>query len=83
MKELARYTGKVTKLMAPPQPSLVVLTEVATGKSGETTAPSETLVKEGLKTGDEFEVVIQQLIDGSVGGILRRKGNVEGSSFDI
>lgn len=83
MKELARYIGKVTKLLAPPQPSPVVLTEVATGKSVETTALSETLVKEGLETGDEFEVIIQQSIDGSVGGILRRKGNEEGSSFDI
>jgi hypothetical protein len=83
MKELARYNGKVTNLLAPPQPSPVVLTEVATGKSVETTALSETLVKEGLATGDEFEVVIQQSLDGSVGGILRRKGNEEGSSFDI
>lgn len=83
MKELARYIGKVINLNLPPTPSSVILTEVATQKSIETTIISEALIKEGVGMGDEFEVIIQQSIDGSIGGIFRKKGIDTGSNFEI
>jgi len=83
MKTVATYNGKVVKLNAPPQASPVILTEVATGKVVETGAVTETLISAGLQTDDEFEVLIQQSLDGSTGGIIRKKGTEDGTSFDI
>ena len=72
MKELAKYLGKVIKLNEPPQASVVTLTEVSTGKTIETSAITEELISHSLTTGDDFEIVIQQSVVGSIDGIIRK-----------
>lgn len=70
MKELARYLGKVINLVPDSPESHVVLTEVGTDKSSAVTAQTKALLDANLKTGDEFEIIIQQSIDGNVSGVI-------------
>jgi len=77
MKELAKYTGKVIELLNPPKLSYVTLKELATGKAIEASAVSEKLIAANLKTGDEFEVVVQQSDGGQISGVIRKLNPIE------
>jgi len=75
MKLLAKFTGKVTTFNVPPTPSLVVITEVSSGKTTEATAPSDKLLAEGINSnGDEFEILIHEGPGGKPVPTIRKAG---------
>jgi hypothetical protein len=82
MKEVARYNGKVISLATPPQASSVRLTEVGSGNSVETGAVTDTLIRAGLKEGDDFVVIIQES-NGHTSGIIRKPESKTETDFDI
>ncbi len=83
MKEVARYTGKVLLLNTPPQASSVTLTEVKSGNSIETQAVTDTLLRANLKTGDEFEIIIEQSMTGLTSGRIIKSSSNQETDFDI
>lgn len=83
MKEVARYNGNVIKMATPPQASSVRLTEVGSGNSVETGAVTETLLRAGLKEGDNFVVIIQEAPNGHTTGIIRKPETNTDTDFDI
>jgi hypothetical protein len=74
MKQVAQYNGKVLKLNTPPQASSVRLEEVGTKNILEAVGVvTETLLSAGLIEGDEFEIIINESIDGQHSGVIRKK----------
>ena len=73
MKVINIYKGVVKKLAAPPELSLVSLTEESTGKTiDETTAVTENLLTQNLTEGDNFKVTIYQTMDGKLIGDIEK-----------
>jgi len=72
MKELLRHLGKVIEFNNPPKLSIVLLTEVATGKVYETNVVSEKLVAANVGQNDEFEIIISQDDHGKTTGVIKK-----------
>lgn len=66
MKLLAKYYGRVNKFNPPPELSYVTLKEESTGKVIDTSAVSQKLIDAGIGQDDQFEVVINESIDGKI-----------------
>jgi hypothetical protein len=73
MKILTKYFGKVNKLNPAPELSHVTLKNIENGTTVETNIETKKLLEEGIDHNDcEFEVVIQETLDGKVEGILTK-----------
>ena len=73
MKILSKFHGRVKKFNSPPEVSYVVLQDMNTGKSVETTAVSSKLLEQSIDCdGCEFEIIIQETIDGKPQGTIQK-----------
>ena len=73
MKELTKFYGKVNKLNSPPVNSYVTLRNATTNEEVDATVPAKTLLEKGIDHDDcEFQVVIQELLDGKIEGVLSK-----------
>jgi hypothetical protein len=73
MKEVARFVGRVNKLNPVPEPSYVMLKNVATGEVANTDAVTEKLLEKDIDhDGCEFEVVVQESGEGKIEAVLRK-----------
>jgi hypothetical protein len=73
MKILAKFSGWVKKFNPPPQVSYVVLKNLDTGEVAEATAVSSKLLEQCIdKDGCEFEIVIQESVDGKQQGFVKK-----------
>lgn len=71
MKEL-KYTGVVTKFNNPPEPSMVILTELSSGTDKETTADSQKLKEKNIGQNDKFEIYIDTVNSRAVGELIKK-----------
>ena len=73
MKIVAKYHGQVIKFNNPPEKSYVTLKDLDTNKVVQTDAISEKLLEQGIDyDGCEFEVVVQESLDGKIEPIMRK-----------
>ena len=73
MKILARFHGRVNRLGTVPERSYVTLTNLDTKESQDTDAITSRLLENGIdQEGCEFEVIIQQLMEGKTEAIMRK-----------
>lgn len=76
MKILNKYHGKVNKINPEPEPSMVTLKDINTGNIIETTAETKKLLEQGINNGDEFEITIQELFDGTTSGVINKLNSI-------
>jgi hypothetical protein len=73
MKTLVSYEGKVLKLKPAPEFSYVSLRELPNGNLIQTNAITEKLIESGISEGDEFQVIIQEDLDGKLHATMTKK----------
>ena len=73
MKTLAKFHGIVIKFNNPPEKSHVTLKDLDTNNMVQTDAISEKLLEQNINyDGCEFEVVVQESLDGKIEATIRR-----------
>lgn len=73
MKILAKFYGRVKKLNPVPNPSFVTLINTKTNERMETDAITYKLLEKGIDhEGCDFEIIIQESLDGNPEAILTK-----------
>jgi hypothetical protein len=73
MKIVARFYGRVNKLNPVPEKSYVTLKNQETGETVDSNAVTEKLLEKGIDhDGCEFEIIMEQSIDGTVTATLTK-----------
>lgn len=73
MKELCKYYGKVNRLIHPPGDSYVTIRNTTTNEECDAIISTKILLEKGIDhDGCEFQVLIQESIDGKIKGVLSK-----------
>ena len=81
MKQVAHFIGKVSKLDNSAEIAYAVIKEMPDGRSISTTANSELFIKNGIREGDDFEIIINKSDDGTLSPTIQK--SEESQNFDI